>query len=153
MRQAALKSFTAVLMAMVMVGCGKKELVDPNELPTSPVTGIIHVDGKPVNMIRVVANDTAEPARTVVPPSGFTNDTGKFSLTTFREGDGAPAGEYRLTFQYGSMAMIMGRQYQGDKFKGKYAKKDDSKFTLTVKAGEPVDLGTIELTTGGGPSK
>lgn len=143
-----------VLLSLVMfAGCGRSELTDPNELPTFPVTGKVMVDGKPVAMIRVVAHDAAEPPRPFNEPKGFTKDDGSFSLTTFRDGDGVPAGEYNLTFQYGTMAMVMGRQYQGDKFKGKYMKAAESKFKLTVTEGQPTDLGTIELTTGTGKSK
>ena len=98
-------------------------------------------------MLKVMANDKAEVARTVVPSSCYTAADGKFALSTYSSGDGLPVGEYSLTFQYGVYA-IMGNQYTGDKFKGKYAKKGDSTFTFTVKEGEPVDMGTIELTTG-----
>ncbi|MFO1005391.1 MAG: hypothetical protein U0929_05510 [Planctomycetaceae bacterium] len=135
------------VVATIAEGCGRQELVDPNELPTSPVTGTVLVDGKPVGMIRVVANDMSDPPRTISSPSAFTDNEGKFKLRTFREDDGAPDGEYNLTFQYGTMNLIMGRDYKGDKFKGKYSKKDDSKFKLKVE-GKPVDMGTIELKTG-----
>ncbi len=149
MSRLSLRGLCATLFALVLTaGCGGKELTDPNELPTFPVTGKVMVDGKPVAMIRVVAHDTEQPPRTFNEPKGFTKDDGTFSLTTFREGDGVPVGEYKLTFQYGSYAMIRGREYKGDQFKGKYLKKEDSKFTLTVKEGQPTDLGTIELTTG-----
>ena len=143
----------ALLTLVMFVGCGRNELTDPNELPTFPVTGKVMVDGKPVPMIRVVAHDTEEPPRPFNEPKGFTKEDGSFSLTTFREGDGVPAGEYKLTFQYGTLAMVMGRQYQGDKFKGKYMKTEESKFKLTVTEGQPTDLGTIELTTGTGKPK
>ena len=105
------------------------------------------MDGKPVGMIRVVAEDMSGTPRSGAAPSGFTDMEGKFKLRTFREDDGAPDGEYRLTFQYGTKSLIMGRDYKGDKFKGKYAKKEDSKFPLKVE-GKPVDMGTIELKTG-----
>ncbi len=149
MKRFTSRTFCVALLTLVMTtGCGHKELTDPNELPTFPVTGKVQVDGKPVAMIRVVAHDTADPPRTFNEPKGFTKDDGTFTLTTFREGDGVPVGEYKLTFQYGAYAMIRGREYKGDQFKGKYMKKDDSKFTLTVTEGQPTDLGTIELTTG-----
>lgn len=137
----------AIVVTAMVGGCGRKELVDPNELPTSPVTGTVHVDGKPVAMLRVTAIDMSDPPKTTYVPSAFTDNDGKFKLSTFRENDGAPDGDYRLTFQYGTMNLIMGRQYKGDKFKGKYSKKENSKFPLKVE-GQAVDMGTIELTTG-----
>ena len=141
------KHCVALLVVLMAGGCGKTELVDPNELPTVPVTGTVLVDGKAVGMIRVTANDMTDPPRTFSSPAAFTDNEGKFKLRTFREDDGAPEGEYKLTFQYGTMNLIMGREYKGDKFKGKYSKKETSKFPLKVE-GSPVDLGTIELTTG-----
>jgi len=79
---------SALLVGSSLVGCGGKSYP-----PTSPVTGVVTLDGKPVEGANVsfVSNDTK-----VQPASGTTDKDGKYSLTTFRSGDGAMPGEYKV---------------------------------------------------------
>ena len=73
-----------------------------------------------------------------------TNAEGKFAATTYELADGAPPGEYSLTFelqQFDPISMSFG----GDKLKGKYVDPLKSKIKVTVSSGTPVDMGTIDL--------
>lgn len=128
-------------------GCGSSEPQGGPRVKTSAVTGIVHVDGQPASYLRVVANPAGDNGAVPITPAALTTPDGKFELSTYESGDGLPAGEYKLTFQWGEISLLNG-QYSGDKFKGKYAKPEASTVTVKVADGDPpVDLGVIELTS------
>jgi hypothetical protein len=68
------------------VGCG--------EARTTSVTGAVLHKGKPVPLARVVFSTVGAPVAV-----GLTDDTGHYSLSTFRDGDGAVPGPHRVTVQ------------------------------------------------------
>ena len=70
-------------------GCGG----DSGELPTVKVAGTLTVDGKPVTKGTVHFH----PAQGI-PATGIVQD-GKFTLTTYREGDGVVAGKNRIAVE------------------------------------------------------
>ena len=126
--------------------CGKK---DDGRKPTFPVTGQVYVDGKPPDSPILIschpvggidkANPTVSAART--------GDDGKFSISTYKSGDGIPEGEYVLTFYWGKENLFT-RSYGGpDRLNGRYKDPKKSPWHITVKAGEPTDMGRIDLTS------
>jgi hypothetical protein len=67
--------------------------------PVYPVTGQVLANGRPAKGATITfhpVNDTPERYR----PTGRVDEQGNFRLTTFAEGDGAPAGEYRVTVSW-----------------------------------------------------
>lgn len=152
MRQLRWLGGFSMLLLPLLLGCkGQGEALARD--PVNKVTGTILVDGKPepmvaVKLIRVGDPDEKATSSKMLVPGGLTNAEGRFSVGTYEYGadaDGAPAGDYKLTFHWGMINLMNGR-YEGDKFNGKYADPEKSERTVTV-AGAPVDLGTIELTT------
>lgn len=136
----------AVFGILFCAGCdsGPK---GPPRVETVPVTGVVLIDGQPQERVAVRAVPVQGETPTATTPSAFTNAEGGFSLSTYESGDGVPVGEYKLTFQWGQINLLSGR-YGGDKFEGKYDNPDKSEYQITVTEGsEPIDLGTIELTT------
>lgn len=118
---------------------------DPNWKETIPVTGEVFVGGKAaegvmVKFVPTAGMDTAQPTET----NAMTDDKGKFSASTYQLGDGAPAGEYRLTFTWPKLNK-MSMSFDGDSLKGKYEDPKKSEHTLNVQSGSPVDLGRIDL--------
>lgn len=116
---------------------------------TFPVTGKVQLDGQPGAMISVTLTDVnGFDAAAAVPaiPKAVTMDDGTFAISTFEAGDGAPAGEYTATFVLGERQGLS-INTDNDKLKGKYSDPEKSEFKVTVKEGEPTDMGTIELTT------
>jgi hypothetical protein len=120
----------------------------PNPKATTPVSGIVKIDGQPGHGVKVMLNpvsgvDAANPTVT----EGEADKDGKFVISTYGGGDGAPPGDYMLTFEWYDRTVIrIGGGDPKDQFKGKYAKKTDHK--LTVPSGpEPFDAGTIELSS------
>ena len=113
------------------------------------VTGKLLINGKPepqvaVRLKRIGAPDANAKTSHLLTISAFTEADGTFALGTYASGDGAPDGEYAVIFQWG-MRNLMGGNYAGDKFGGKYSDPEKSEHKVTV-AGQPIDMGVIELT-------
>lgn len=136
--------FGWALIALATVGCGEK----PFRKQVAAVTGKIQVDGKePGSSIKVVCHSQhASDAEHPTFSQGFSDDQGNFKISTYETGDGVPEGEYVLTFEWGKMNVLSASYGGPDKLKGRYAKPDKSEIKITA-AGEPIDLGTIELKT------
>lgn len=136
-----------VFLLVTSASCRKKD--ESNRKPTYPVKGRLLIDGKPpgepvaVKCHPVKGIDTTNPTVS----SGFTNNDGTFQLSTYKTGDGIPEGDYILTFVWGKRNVFT-MQYGGpDKLKGRYSDPKKSNFKVTVTAGEPTDLGDLQLTT------
>ena len=81
-----------LLAAVAVAGCTKTE-VDPNKPKVYKVTGTITLKGKPVDGATVIFQ-LRDGSRSSV---GATDSSGKYTLSTFASGDGAPAGQYQVT--------------------------------------------------------
>jgi major membrane immunogen (membrane-anchored lipoprotein) len=114
---------------------------------THPVTGEVYVDGQPAGLLKITLHDV-NGFDTNIPSAStaMTNEDGTFAISTFEEGDGAPAGEYTATFQWGKLNNIS-MAYEGDQLNDKYSDAEKSEIRITVTEGEPTDTGRIELTT------
>jgi hypothetical protein len=136
----------ACIGALPIVGCGSTGGPDGGpRISTMQVTGTVHVDGVGVSYLKVTAKPASGVGALPLDPSAMTTADGKFSLSTYESGDGVPAGEYKLIFEWGELNLMNG-QYSGDKLNGKYSDPEKSEFTVTVAVGDqPKDLGTIEL--------
>lgn len=82
------KSLILCVLVTAFVGCGE------SNPPTEEVTGVVTLDGKPVEgaTITFTADDAAGESAT-----GKSGVDGKYTLTTFSAGDGAMAGSYKIT--------------------------------------------------------
>lgn len=146
------RSFSVFLLlstlATVMIGCSEDQ---PFRKETSKVTGQVLVDGTPLPATRplkigchnLAGMDTEHPTVS----SALTGEEGRFEISTYESGDGLPAGDYVLTFMWGKMNLIAGSYGGPDQLKGRYSDPEKSEVKVTVRAGEPVDLGQIQLTT------
>ena len=82
---------------LVLSGCGGAD----GRLPTVPVTGTVSVGGVPVKGATITFHPVKEEgARKAF---AMTNDLGEFSLTTYDDGDGAVAGEYKISIEQVTM--------------------------------------------------
>ncbi len=133
-----------LVAAWTIAGCSKKK----EEVVMTPVKGVVIIDGQPRDMVAVRCHPTAENAKTIASiGQAFTNKKGEFTISSISTGDGLPAGEYVLTFEWGQMNYLT-NQYGGpDKLNGRYKDPKQSKVKFTVVENKPVDLGRIELTT------
>jgi hypothetical protein len=142
------RSFPFVLLgflALAVCSCsGKKDYGKE----TYPVKGVVYVDGKPAERLSVTLHDVkgADPNVPATPRAVTTAD-GSFAVSTFEAGDGAPAGEYTVTFEWGELRGLS-IDTSKDKLRGRYSDPAKSEFKVTVaESDEPVDMGRIELTS------
>tara|TARA_R110002095_G_scaffold212564_3_gene201979 strand:+ start:7336 stop:7785 length:450 start_codon:yes stop_codon:yes gene_type:complete len=140
--------FTFVLMFFFLsIGCSEEQRGGPRE-ETTPITGVVLVDGKPAADLQVKAiPENPEGVTELLPIAGFTDPEGKFSLSTYESGDGAPEGDYKLIFMWGQRSLMRGGYGAPDKLKKKYLDPKKSEYSVKVVKGTPNDMGTIELKT------
>ena len=134
-----------VVLCLLLCSCSGG---DANRKETFPVTGEVHVDGSPAAQLAVKCHSTTglDAANPTV-SAAFTDESGKFEISTYEKADGVPAGDYVLTFMWGQWNAISMTYGGPDKLNGRYEDPEASQFKVTVKDGEPTDLGKIELTT------
>ena len=128
----------AIVCLVCAVGCGD------GKMKRYPITGTVNVDGKPaagVQLLFAPVDGTPEFQR--VRPMGLTGEDGKFTLNTFGDGDGVPAGQYKVLITWPSKSKGVSRdgvpEMGADQFKGRYNNLEKSEFTITV------DSSTSEL--------
>jgi len=129
---------------LVIAGCQKKY---PDEQPVYPISGIVWVDGVPQEgiQVRLHRDEGADQSKPVF-PAGFTDNQGNLVISTYANGDGAPAGSYHVTFMWGQINPLS-MSYEGpDKLSGRYADPKKSTIVINVSEDAANDLGTVELT-------
>ena len=115
------------LLIATAAGCGGSN--------TNPVSGTVLVKGKAAAGVRVTFHPRGGGGTT---PTGETDKDGRFTLSTAAPRDGAPPGEYAVTFELMRVsADTYGREIEVDAWKGKYADPAASTtMTVTVQKGE-----------------
>ena len=138
-------SITLSVLSLLNAGCGSG---NSNEKQVFEIKGTVMVDGKPVEQIQVALHDKAGlDNKQPTYPQGFTDAAGNIRISTYADGDGAPAGEYNVTFSWQEVN-LMSRSFSGpDKLNNKYSDPKTTSFSLSLGAGKPNDMGIVELTT------
>lgn len=82
------------LAVLAAAGCGK----DGGPVTPYPVGGQVIYDGKPAAGVQVFYFPENAPTPPDIPanPHAVTGPDGRFTLSTFEDGDGAPEGSYRV---------------------------------------------------------
>lgn len=150
----------AVLVAAIVFAPGCSRSRAPKKEPTYPVSGVIHIDGKPAAGVRVWMFPLDKPPEILelnrgAPHWGITDADGKFKITTYDAGDGAPEGEYMLVFHWEGNPKVLPFSNPDEppvdpiamKFNQKYFTAINSPHKVTVEKGKGADVGTLELTT------
>lgn len=144
-----------VVETLGLVGCSGKPHAFPKDTrKLTPVTGIVKIDGQAAAGISVLlmpaasAVDRLYPRDLSVDSCAFTDDSGKFSITTIGRPEGAPAGSYSVLFRkipLGDLAPDPKTAEAEYAFYEKYSNPAKSEHKITVEDDKPVDMGTIEL--------
>ena len=120
-------------------------------LAVHPVSGSLRVNGKPAPAAVLTFHPVAEAGSEPVRPTARTGPDGTFKLTTRAEGDGAPAGEYRVTVSWFAPA-VGKRPVEGDDgaaralLPDKYSRPETSPLRAVVRPGDNEPI-TIEIST------
>lgn len=94
---------TILLLMVALSGCGSEDDKWINgRPPVYTASGQILYNGKPLEGANVIFSPVVEgvqgaEAKGAMGAAGRTDAKGQFVLTTFRDGDGAPAGRFRVT--------------------------------------------------------
>lgn len=152
----------SVLVSLVIMGglsgCTAKESNKGlNVKHTMRVKGTVLVDGKaPDTPVQVKAYPKGGSAQDQAPSSGATGKDGVFELNTYKQGDGLPEGEYKLTFTWTELR-LGGAALSGapaDMLGGQYSDPQKTPFTVTVQESKDVvDVGVFELKKSASPKK
>jgi hypothetical protein len=108
----------------------------PERVAVHPVSGQVTYAGKPAAGVKVFFYPTSGPTIPVIPsnPHGVTGPDGKFTLSTYGDGDGAPEGTYQVILFWPPEAGEDEEEADTDRLLGWYA-VSQSKLTADVKPG------------------
>src|SRR5262245_34151210 len=81
-------------LVLLAAGCGG----DSGPLAVAPVKGTVRYNGVPVRDAYVKFSQDGCP----IVAGGFTDEMGRFELTSYQKGDGAPLGEHKVTITVAS---------------------------------------------------
>ena len=138
-RAATTLALVALLLVVTACGDGRKKVY--------PVHGLIRVDGKPASECIVMFHpaDNDDPKR--VMPFGQADAEGRFVICSYVNGDGAPTGEYVVTFEWRERSGLLKNNFEGpDRLKGRYYDPKKSNFRVTVEK-KKHELPPFELTS------
>ena len=85
----------------------------PSSIPTFPVTGKVLVGQEPASGAFVVFHPIAGEKSTFDRPRAQVRPDGSFEVTTFLDGDGAPAGKYAVTVEWRKLIRAGGEAVAG----------------------------------------
>jgi hypothetical protein len=128
----------AALLILSLPGCGS------GKYPVVPVQGKLTYQGKPAPFVDVQFHPTDESMKEKkILPAGTTRKDGTFTLTTYETDDGAPAGEYKVTLYWATLApgQILdpsdpeSRPEGPDGFQGRFANPETTTLSATVSEG------------------
>lgn len=121
---------------MVACGCSKPR---EDQLPVFSVSGTVTYNGQPMKGASIVLVPSQHDRRLRMPPFGVVGDDGSFVITSYGKGDGAPAGEYKVTFTWPD-----GTEEPADLLKGRLSDPRRPSGVVTIAEGDNV-LPPIEL--------
>jgi len=134
----------SLLLVGASAGCGGAGITPPK---TAPVKGAVHVKGKPAAGVMVKFHPMFDIGKVKYVPYGESGVDGQFTLSTGAGGNGAPRGEYVVTFEKPRIVSdpaASGIETEVDDFKGRYSDPSKSQVKVTVQSGENL-LPTFQL--------
>src|SRR5687768_4946011 len=122
---------------LAIAGCGSES----GQLDVHSVSGSVTYKGKPIEGATIIffAQDEHLRAAGVPIPEGTTDASGRFDLTTYKPGDGAPAGDYGVSITWMEETGDSDDPEQitrRDRLNNRYASPESSGLTATVKSGD-----------------
>lgn len=133
----------------LLSGCGRQD--EPYRKQTYRVFGVVTVDGVPPDTpLQISCHDMKGiDAQHPTVSASLTGEGGKFEISTYESGDGVPAGEYVLTFEWKQLNLVTMNFGGPDRLNKRYndPAKSEVRFKVEEGAKGPIDLGTIALTT------
>ncbi len=125
----------------LLAGCGSDEEVRP---PLQPVQGVLTINNRPAEGAMLVlhpANGEGFDSR-MTRPRAVVGADGRFHVTTYQDGDGAPVGDYRVAILWFANP---DSNSPWDKLQGRYSDPANTGIQISIKEGQ-TELEPISLT-------
>jgi hypothetical protein len=122
-----MKHLWCLCLCLCVASCGSNKYGDH---PPFPVSGQLLVNGQPAEGAAVVLRHKEDWGEKTIVPIGWTDEDGRFTLSTYGVKDGAPAGDYKVEIAW--PAYRKGRNIGPDKLGGKYTDADKSGLTVVI---------------------
>lgn len=132
---------------MFASSCGRSKIPEiQGKLPVFPVKGKLLLDGKPLANANLVFHPTTPLPKDAsqILPRGRTSEDGDFTLTTYSDNDGAPAGKYRVTVSYRGTHQNLRTNEEPDLMPSAYRNPRASVLKAEVQEGDN-DLPPLEI--------
>ena len=135
--------FGFISLVFAISGCGSDAPKGPEKLSTTPVDGIVILNGKPAAEVSISLHHSEGK----VAPRGMSDKDGKFSISTYGKDDGAPIGKYKVTaaknmtkeISPGVLAPSPPGGFKSD-IPAKYESVNSTDISVEIKAGEKNSL-------------
>jgi hypothetical protein len=135
--------FGFISLVFAISGCGSDAPKGPEKLSTTPVDGIVTLNGKPAAEVSISLHHSEGK----VAPRGMSDKDGKFSISTYGKDDGAPIGKYKVTaaknmtkeISPGVLAPPPPGGFKSD-IPAKYESVNSTDISVEIKAGEKNSL-------------
>ncbi len=128
--------FCLALALLAPAGCSSRPLPGPQPYP---VHGKVLYQGQPAKGWRVAFYPLSEQRKLRFAPAAVTDDKGEFRLRSYAPGDGAPLGEYAVTFQW-PQHVNTGDEPEPvpevDQLQGRYSDPRTSRWKVVVHEGD-----------------
>jgi hypothetical protein len=124
-----MRRLSALCLCLCLTACASRY----GDHPPYRTSGQLLVNGRPAPGARVVFHHLGDWGEKSIVPQGMTDEDGRFTLSTYDPGDGAPAGDYRVVVEW--PAYRRGKNVGPDRLGGKFARADSSGLTAHVEAG------------------
>ena len=142
-----------LLVPLLIAGCSGSTGPDgPPPPKTTSVGGVLLVDGEPVPFTKGVVELKLYPkGRELKPgesvPKCTAGQDGKYTFSSYRDGDGAEPGDYVLSVEL--LKMGLGDLFGPDLFLNNFNTplNEDPRFQVKVGDGEPVEIPAIDIKT------
>jgi hypothetical protein len=146
MKMQRLHELGCLILVMTIVGCGSGSITPPR---TVPVSGAVLMNGQPVAGVVVRFHPQFDIGTVKYIPSAETDGQGQFTLNTGAPGNGAPIGDYVVTFEKPLIVSDdanSGIETEVDEFEGRFSDPEKSEWRITIENAvieiEPFELGT-----------
>lgn len=130
-------SFCLTLALLLATGCRKPP--PPPGPPAHPVHGKVLYQGRPAKGFCVIFTPLNATWKVKFAPAAMTDENGEFQLRSYQPGDGAPAGDYAVTFQWPDHINTGNEPEPApevDQLGGRYSDPKKSQFKAVVHEGE-----------------
>jgi len=122
---------------LCLVSCESKY----GDHPPQPTSGQILVNGQPVKGAMIIFHHVGDWGERTIVPQAWTDEDGRFVLSTYATNDGAPAGDYQVTVKWPAYRR---KKIGPDKLGDRFAKPESSGLTARIVKGTnelpPFDL-------------